>query len=78
MQAMQALMAHACQRGACLYLGGSCALRPLPSPPSPSRDVNRVHEEWFSDVEAVRKAVGLLEEPAPDTAEATSKVRRTV
>jgi hypothetical protein len=34
-----------------------------------------VHEEWFSDVEAVRKAVGLLEEPAPDTAEGTSKVR---
>jgi hypothetical protein len=34
-----------------------------------------VHEEWFSDVEAVRKAVGLLEEPAPDTAAATCKVR---
>jgi ariadne-1 len=38
-------------------------------------DANRVNEEWFSDVEAVRRAVGLLEEPAPETPTATRKVR---
>ena len=49
------------------------ALAPLclPAP----RDVNRVNEEWFSDVEAVRKAVGVLEEPAPDKTGPTGKVR---
>ncbi|KIY99470.1 putative E3 ubiquitin-protein ligase ARI7 [Monoraphidium neglectum] len=37
-------------------------------------DVNRVNEEWFSDVEAVRKAVGILEEPAPEGPGESSKV----
>ena len=36
--------------------------------------MNRVNEEWFSDVDAVRKAVGLLEEAAPETPSTTSKV----
>jgi hypothetical protein len=52
--------------------------RALPSPPPPlcltPRDVNRVNEEWFSDVEAVRKAVGILEEPAPEGPGESSKV----
>ena len=26
------------------------------------RDVNRVNEEWFSDMDAVRRKVGILEE----------------
>ena len=37
--------------------------------------MNRVNEEWFADVEAVRKAVGILEEPAPEAPGDTSKVR---
>jgi hypothetical protein len=36
--------------------------------------VNRVNEEWFSDVDAVRRGVGLLEEPAPETPKATRQV----
>ncbi|GBF98045.1 hypothetical protein Rsub_10273 [Raphidocelis subcapitata] len=38
-------------------------------------DVNRVNEEWFSDVDAVRRAVGLLEEPAAETPRASAKCR---
>jgi hypothetical protein len=28
------------------------------------RDPNRVHEEWFSDVEAVRASLGIVDPPA--------------
>lgn len=28
------------------------------------RDPNRVHEEWFSDVDAVRASLGLVDPPA--------------
>lgn len=40
----------------------------LPSPglPCAGRDVNRVHEEWFSDMEAVQKSVGILDTPNPE------------
>lgn len=35
-----------------------------------------MNEEWFSDVDAVRRATGLLEEPLPNTPRKSSKVRR--
>ncbi|KAG1674307.1 hypothetical protein FOA52_013496 [Chlamydomonas sp. UWO 241] len=35
-------------------------------------DVNRVHEEWFSDMDAVRKAVGV-QDPAPESTSAEER-----
>lgn len=37
------------------------------------RDANRVNEEWFSDMDAVRAAVGMVDE-APEPSGSSDKV----
>jgi hypothetical protein len=39
------------------------------------RDANRVNEEWFTDMDKVRAAVGMVDE-APEPSGNTDKVRR--
>lgn len=40
---------------------------------APCRDANRVNEEWFTDMEKVRAAVGMVDE-APEPPGTTDKV----
>lgn len=54
-------------------LSGQAVLECVAEVRAASRDVNRVNEEWFSDMDGVRRKVGLMEEqPAAST---SGKVR---
>ena len=44
--------------------GHRFAMPRLTLPPTRRRDPSRVHEEWFSDVEAVRASLGIVDPPA--------------